>query len=114
VVDLLHEIEQALQQTQPPGAAAAAEITGDPGDRRSEDRKDQQTVEDVVAVFVEERFLIVGQVRQPPGCTTTLASLSVAGAWILISPGMAAASAYRDVKISLASVPIASWLNGSL
>jgi len=29
----------------------------------------------------------------------------------LISPGIAAASASRDVKISFASVPIASWWN---
>ena len=46
-----------------------------------------------------------------PGWTTTLASLSVAGACTLISPGSAAASASREVKISFESVPIASWWN---
>jgi hypothetical protein len=40
------------------------EIAGDARDRRSEDRKDQQAVEDVVAVFVEERFLIVVQIGE--------------------------------------------------
>ena len=40
----------------PPRAAAPVEIAGDPGNRRAEDGKDQQAVEDIVAVFLEEGF----------------------------------------------------------
>src|SRR5215472_10652044 len=48
MVGLLGQIEQTLQQAQSSDAAATAEIAGHGSDRRSEDRKDQQAVEDVV------------------------------------------------------------------
>lgn len=61
---LAHEIEQALQQAEPTGAAAVAKIACYASDRRSEKWKDEQALEDVVAVVVEEGFLIVGQISE--------------------------------------------------
>jgi hypothetical protein len=64
---LAYDVDETLQQPQPPGAAAPVEIAGNPGDHRAEDGKDQQAVEDVVAVLVEEGFLIVIQIGERAG-----------------------------------------------
>src|SRR3974377_1047905 len=60
--NLTYQIERALQQPKPAGAAVIAEIAGDAGNGRAEYRGDQQAIEDIVAIFVEERFLLVTEI----------------------------------------------------
>ena len=64
---LAREFDEALQEPQSPRAAAPVEIAADPGNRRAKDGKDQQAVKDVVAVSLEEGFLIVVQVGERAG-----------------------------------------------
>src|SRR5215469_16238423 len=61
---LAHEVQNTLKKPQAPRAVVLAQVTRDPGQCRAEYRKDQQAVEDCVAIFVEERFLTVVQISE--------------------------------------------------
>src|SRR5437588_9130384 len=61
---LADKIEHALQQPQPLCALVPAQVARQTRDGRSEYRKDQHAVEDIVAVSVEERLLTVVQIGQ--------------------------------------------------
>src|ERR1700692_3958291 len=60
-VDLADQVEHLLQEPQPAGATAGAQIARPAREGRSEHREDQHTVENVIAIFVEEGLLIVVQ-----------------------------------------------------
>ena len=61
---LAHEIQNALKEPQAPRARVPAQIARHPGQRRAEDRKDQHAIENVVAIFVEERLLTVVEISE--------------------------------------------------
>jgi hypothetical protein len=61
---LANEIEHSLEEPQPPRALVPAQIARQAGNGRSEYRKDQHAVEDIVAVSVEERLLTVVEVGE--------------------------------------------------